>query len=220
MSNITIEWIQSFVEHLGSDSLKVVGGKFEGGIHLQQVPDEIAPCIYDLLELQKRNDVPGIKSYLEIGTAAGGTTYLFNYFFDLERIVVIDDNKHPKFYLRAEILNGIARYECIGDSHSEEIVDKVKGLEETYDLLLIDGDHSYEGVKKDMDLYCELVNYQGFILFHDTVACPGIREYMVDIRNDSQFNIKYINTYVSKTHPKPCDITLFQNFRRRARKSE
>jgi hypothetical protein len=38
----------------------------------------------------------------------------------------------------------------------------------TIDLLFIDGDHSYEGVKKDFDLYSKLVSPHGIILIHDT----------------------------------------------------
>lgn len=35
------------------------------------------------------------------------------------------------------------------------------------DFLFIDGDHSYEGVKKDFDLYLPLMNKGGIIAFHD-----------------------------------------------------
>lgn len=36
------------------------------------------------------------------------------------------------------------------------------------DFLFIDGDHSYEGVKKDFELYSTLVNDNGIIVIHDT----------------------------------------------------
>jgi len=36
------------------------------------------------------------------------------------------------------------------------------------DLLFIDGDHSYEGVKKDFDLYTKRLNPNGLVLIHDT----------------------------------------------------
>ena len=38
------------------------------------------------------------------------------------------------------------------------------------DLLFIDGDHSYEGVKKDFDLYSQIMNDKGIIIIHDTDA--------------------------------------------------
>jgi len=36
------------------------------------------------------------------------------------------------------------------------------------DLLFIDGDHTYEGVKKDFDLYSNLLSNNGIIVVHDT----------------------------------------------------
>ena len=36
------------------------------------------------------------------------------------------------------------------------------------DLLFIDGDHSYEGVKKDFDLYSQIMSDNGLIILHDT----------------------------------------------------
>jgi len=36
------------------------------------------------------------------------------------------------------------------------------------DILFIDGDHSYEGVKKDFDLYSNILSENGIIIIHDT----------------------------------------------------
>lgn len=36
------------------------------------------------------------------------------------------------------------------------------------DVLFIDGDHSYEGVKKDFELYSKILNEKGIIILHDT----------------------------------------------------
>lgn len=36
------------------------------------------------------------------------------------------------------------------------------------DFLFIDGDHTYEGVKKDFDLYSKLLSENGLIIIHDT----------------------------------------------------
>jgi len=40
------------------------------------------------------------------------------------------------------------------------------------DFLFIDGDHSYEGVKKDFEMYSPLVKKGGIIAFHDIVPHP------------------------------------------------
>ena len=36
------------------------------------------------------------------------------------------------------------------------------------DLIFIDGDHSYEGIKKDFELYSQLLTDKGIIIIHDT----------------------------------------------------
>jgi len=43
----------------------------------------------------------------------------------------------------------------------------VKASRRRYDVLVIDGDHSYAGVKSDFDIYAPLVKTGGFIIFDD-----------------------------------------------------
>jgi hypothetical protein len=43
------------------------------------------------------------------------------------------------------------------------------------DLLLLDGDHSYAGVKSDLALYVPKLNNGGFLLLHDYVR-PEVRQ--------------------------------------------
>lgn len=57
--------------------------------------------------------------------------------------------------------------QIIGNSHSQDIHDLVPQKE--YDLLLIDGDHSYDGVRRDYRTYQHFVKKGGYILFHDTI---------------------------------------------------
>jgi cephalosporin hydroxylase len=55
-----------------------------------------------------------------------------------------------------------------GDSHDASVRDHVGGLlPRPADLLLIDGDHTYDGVKTDYELYKALVRVEGMIAFHD-----------------------------------------------------
>jgi predicted O-methyltransferase YrrM len=41
------------------------------------------------------------------------------------------------------------------------------------DFLLIDGDHTYYGVKKDFEMYSKLVKKGGMIAFHDACVHPS-----------------------------------------------
>jgi predicted O-methyltransferase YrrM len=43
------------------------------------------------------------------------------------------------------------------------------------DVLLIDGDHSYDGVRRDFELYTPLVRPGGLIILHDIVQDHGQR---------------------------------------------
>lgn len=51
-----------------------------------------------------------------------------------------------------------------GYSQSRSIL---KGLEREYDIIYIDGDHSYEGVKEDLELYCPKIADKGYIVIDD-----------------------------------------------------
>jgi predicted O-methyltransferase YrrM len=60
-----------------------------------------------------------------------------------------------------------------GVEHRVEIIrststEAAKGWSRPIDLLFIDGDHSYEGVKNDWNLFHPFVRPGGVVLFHDT----------------------------------------------------
>ena len=55
----------------------------------------------------------------------------------------------------------------VGNSQTEEMRNKVKDFCPQYDFIFIDGDHSYDGVKRDFELYKDLVSPRGFVVFHD-----------------------------------------------------
>lgn len=50
--------------------------------------------------------------------------------------------------------------------YSNEVV-KLFSQNKKIDILFIDGDHSYEGVKKDWENYYPLMNKNGIVIFHD-----------------------------------------------------
>jgi len=198
----TLEKIEQFVVDAGSDDLGTFGGKFEGGIHIQQIPDEIAPCILKILESG------GAKSYLEIGVAAGGTTYLFNHFFHPE-ITIIDDNKHHKAKFRKTVLKGVERKELIGRSDDENILKTAS--ESTYDIILIDGDHLYPGVKLDTIFYKPLLNPGGFLIYHDSLMKEwGVQRIVKELKTDE--SMEFISEYTSKKHS-PLGVALFRRIK-------
>jgi cephalosporin hydroxylase len=63
-----------------------------------------------------------------------------------------------------------------GDSHKQEIFEQVQSIlnGQKLDLLFIDGDHTYSGVRQDFAMYSPLVHKGGTIALHDIVEhSPG-----------------------------------------------
>jgi len=210
--NKILSELENVVLDLGVDDIPTFGGKYEGGIHLQQIASEVAECIYDLKNTNIR-----FCNFLEIGSAAGGNTYLFNHFFQFDNITIIDDNRHKKYALRQEILKDVPHSEFIGDSHSEQAVEFLENLQCNYDIIFIDGDHSYKGVKQDFETFKQFLNYKGFVIFHDSVANTAVKPFVNELEKEAEmfnpnFNdiqpIKSFGNYVGKG--KYLGITVFQ----------
>lgn len=49
------------------------------------------------------------------------------------------------------------------------------------DLAFIDGDHTYEGVKKDFE---EVKDLSKYVLFHDSNACGGVRKFVEELEGE------------------------------------
>lgn len=204
MSNINV---RQFVEKMGSDSLEVVGGKFEGGYRLQQIVDEIVPCIEYLVSLKRK-----WKNFLEIGSAAGGSAYLFHHYFNFEKMVLIDDNgyltKTNRLDLRTKNLKGLPYVEIIGNSRAPIIYEQFAHLDLTFDFMIIDGDHRPIYIDRDVELYSPFLNDGGYLMLHDTMACPGVEAIFIRMKGNKEYSL--INEYISTEHHKPCGIGLFR----------
>jgi cephalosporin hydroxylase len=163
------------VEQAGSDSLDTFGGKFAGGYHVQQHPDEFGALLCFLLERCRP-----IGLYGEIGVAAGGTTRLIYEAVGFEKAVLIDDGSHPKHRFFPENTAALRHVHFIkGDSHSQYVADALRnGMSDgtAFDVAFIDGDHVYEGVKQDIELVRPYCTPATLLIFHDTVCCPGVHD--------------------------------------------
>jgi cephalosporin hydroxylase len=147
-------------------------------------PFQIKEEILKLLELLKDMEP---KVVLEIGTAEGGTLLLFTRVASSDATIISIDLPSGMFgggypAWKIPLYKSFARekqkiYLIRADSHSYKTVDKVKEIlnGRSVDFLFIDGDHTYEGVKKDFEMYSPLVK-KGIIAFHDIV--PGPPEYV------------------------------------------
>ena len=144
-------------------------------------PAQIKEEISQLLQFLKEKK---LKVILEIGTANGGTLFCFcKIAGDDAKIISIDlpggefGGGYPKW--KIPLYKSFARenqktYLIRADSHRQETLEKVKNIlnDKKVDFLFIDGDHTYQGVKKDFEMYYSLVKKDGIIGFHDIVSGP------------------------------------------------
>ena len=81
----------------------------------------------------------------------------------------------------AQPRDGQTLHQVLGDSKSEDVLAEVRRLlPGPADVLFIDGDHTYAGVKADYLNYRELVRPGGLIGFHDILPHPGVADCEVD----------------------------------------
>jgi predicted O-methyltransferase YrrM len=92
---------------------------------------------------------------------------------------------------------------CIrANSHELNTFRKVKALLGTrmIDFLFLDGDHTYNGVKSDFEMYSSLVKKGGIIAFHDIISHDkyhnpdgtiNVNRFWIEIKN-SYKNIELI----------------------------
>jgi predicted O-methyltransferase YrrM len=128
-----------------------------------------------LLDLFVPEQTP--KRILEIGTGRAGSTYFLTKVGGEGSLVVTVDSEP----LAKEYVGLYPRYprqrihSVTGKSHDSETVNMVKNIlrDEPLDILYIDGDHSYDGVKMDFEIYKRFCNEKTIICFHDIIPDHG-----------------------------------------------
>jgi cephalosporin hydroxylase len=128
---------------------------------------------------------------LEIGTARGGTLFLFTRVAASDAVLVSVDLSSPEDLrfaggnvrrrrplFEAFALDRQRVHFLVGDSHAADVRARVERRlrGRPVDLLFIDGDHTVEGVRTDFELYRGLVRRGGIIVFHDIV--DGVPEFV------------------------------------------
>lgn len=133
------------------------------------------------------------KTVLEIGSFYGATLWNFiEYNDNLRKIVSIDLPIPPSDGRYNEMLKSRALWkswvagkeveliDIQGDSHNPETLALISN--ERFDFIFIDGDHSYEGVKKDWEMYSPLINKGGLVVFHDSTGYDSVKKLCDEIR--------------------------------------
>jgi len=121
---------------------------------------------------------------LEIGTARGGTLFIWCRLAAEDATIISIDLPGGPFGGGYPLWRGVL-YKYFrkpgqklhlvrGDSHDPGTLERVREIlgGQELDFLFIDGDHTYEGVKRDFEMYSPLVRRGGVIAFHDIVPGP------------------------------------------------
>lgn len=145
-------------------------------------PIQIKSEIHTLLQILVKQKP---KLILEIGTSNGGTLFLLCKIFSPDTIIFSIDLPHGKFggdlypdwkipFYKSFKENQQNLHLIRANSHDASTLDQLKNLlgEKKLDFLLIDGDHTYEGVQRDFEMYSQLVKEGGLIAFHDIKSGP------------------------------------------------
>jgi predicted O-methyltransferase YrrM len=129
---------------------------------------------------------------LEVGTARGGTLYLWTQAAANDATLVSVDLPGGDFggaypscripFYQTFARAGQSLHLLRVDSHQPDTLSEVSRLFQNrqIDFAFLDGDHSYAGVKADFEMYGPLVRPGGIIAFHDILH----REEEPDIRVD------------------------------------
>ena len=113
-----------------------------------------------------------IRTVLEIGTADSRTHLLLSELINSKKtMIAVDLELRNRLFLKLINSNQDLRIGIKGSSHSDKTIQQLASAlgNKQIDLLFIDGDHSYEGVKKDFEIYQSFVANNGIIAFHDIV---------------------------------------------------
>lgn len=180
--NYTIESLVDYISHYG-----------EGLLYPLQIRSEIVSLMQ---KLKKRKP----KYILEIGTAKGGTLFLSTRIASEDAIIISIDLPGGLYFggyekWRIPLFNSLALpkqkiHLFRADSHNKITFNQVKTIlnGNKIDYLFIDGDHTYNGVRSDFEMYSSLTEPDAIIAFHDIVVHPpelkvGVNKFWNEIKS-------------------------------------
>lgn len=153
-------------------------------------------------------------TYVEIGTFEGGSLSLMMQNKKIKNLISIDPlciagqeenlkKNTVKFNIHGSNVQHIKRY-----SYDEAIFPILDTLPNGIDILFIDGDHQYQPVINDFNLYYKYVNKGGYIVFDDyqdyrwsPQVMPAVNKIVADIQAGkySPYKFEVIGCYPNNT---------------------
>lgn len=176
---------------------------FMGLIKPMQIRSEIS-------ELLKIVDRIKPKVILEIGTANGGTLFLLSRVVSKDATIISIDLPRGRFgggyskwrslLYKSFALPNQKIHLLRLDSHKKETFEQVEAIlgGRKLDFLFIDGDHTYEGVKRDFEMYSKLIERESnkSTRYSTSLICPRLSGRKILERNQTEAQDKRNNIFI------------------------
>lgn len=130
------------------------------------------------------------KNVLEIGTYRGITTLFMADSIQSRKgsVVTIDIKDYASLNFKNSKFKNIINYK-LGNSHKI-----LSSLNQKFDLIFIDADHSEQGVFKDFNITKKYLNNDGIIIFHDSNSFKGVKNVINYIKHLNNFQVIDLKT--------------------------
>lgn len=119
--------------------------------------------------------------YVEVGVQHGRSTYVANTFLPEEvemfAVDIFDPGSSPDTMSRADFFKETGMDKRVSYTSEGSKIASEKWDGRPIAMMFIDADHSYEGVKADVDNWSQFVKPGGYLYFHDADATsPGVEQ--------------------------------------------
>lgn len=163
----------------GSERVHMNKNRDELGVY--QTPVQFAQLLDWLYGNMMKDEV---KSYCEIGIFRGGTFLFMKHLLQSINKIVKLTAIDPTDHIHQDALPEIEPFLIKGTT------DDVKG--NVYDIVFIDGDHSYEWCKRDFE---NVGKFAKICIFHDIFepTCPGVQKFWEEIKQTKN-HVEFIET--------------------------
>jgi len=167
-----LNYLKQFSSTNPEESFNFISNKFLKAFKPAQIKKEFVALLETFKEINPQ-------VIMEIGTAKGGSLFSFCKLAKENGLIISLDLLKGQFgggytYWRVLFYNAFVDkskklYLLRKNSHQQETLEEVKVILNgaLLDFLFIDGDHTYDGVKKDFEMYSPLVKKGGSIALHD-----------------------------------------------------
>ena len=173
--------LEDFLPELGMNDEKLsemphhLSDYYGKGLKFWQYPNQFSKYLKHITNKE-------INSYLEIGCRWGGTFIITSEFLKLKTPNV--DLFCCDLISQSDILNEYSNYQKFEYLKTSSFNLNKIILPQNVDLILIDGDHSYDGVKKDFEVSLQF--NPKYVVFHDifSCVCPGVVNFWNEIKTN------------------------------------